>query len=310
VMKAPARGAAAARARNFPYYHPPRGETAPAGTPPPVMIVVRDWYTEKETVFAWHLAAEAAAISTREIVLRAAELERHVLTAFSQYLTAHRKARWLHWGLNDIRYGFPALSQRMVALSLGQVDVPPGREVDLARHFKWELGEQYVPHKRLTSLVKLNEINSHGWLDLAALTAAYREGRFGDMLESLRRKVYCIGRVLELYLTGKLSTGGNARTDCLALRTDVSLARWFHCLRAAVASPKPQAEGRGPLPGWVGEHFRTHQYTLLGILWPRGEVPIPEVHQAIYRCPSGREEALDKVKDRVNAKLAELNQPY
>jgi hypothetical protein len=64
------------------------------------------------------------------------------------------------------------------------------------------------------------------------------------------------------------------------------------------------------LPEWVGEHFQRNQYKLLRLLWGRQEVPIADVYKALYGRESGREEALDKVKDRLNGKLAEIGQRY
>jgi hypothetical protein len=64
------------------------------------------------------------------------------------------------------------------------------------------------------------------------------------------------------------------------------------------------------LPDWAGEHFQRNQYKLLRVLWGRSEVLISECYKAIYGRKSDQEEALDKVKDRVNHKLADINQPY
>jgi hypothetical protein len=173
------------------------------------------------------------------------------------------------------------------------------------------MGEDYVSHKRLTSLVKLNQINDHGWLDLPELTAAYRQGNFAAMLESLGRKVYCIGKVLELYLDEKLSTGASSPPCGSPLRQDSPPAGFFHCLRAAVGQTKssPPREGTA-LPAWVSQHFRGNQYKLLRALWGCREVSIGEIQKALYGTASGHEDALDKVKDRTNRKLATLNQRY
>jgi hypothetical protein len=77
-----------------------------------------------------------------------------------------------------------------------------------------------------------------------------------------------------------------------------------------VGQAQEHAAEDGDLPAWVNEHFRQKQFVLLRLLWGKGEVPIREVHQAIYDCADGREESLDKVKDRTNRKLAEIGQPY
>ncbi len=102
------------------------------------------------------------------------------------------------------------------------------------------------------------------------------------------------------------------RAGCIADLRDV-LAYFRKALSARTAPEKctPTATAAEPtLPSWVGEHFQRNQYQLLRLLWRGTEVPIPEIHHAIYGCKSGQEEALDKVKDRTNRKLAEINQPF
>lgn len=64
------------------------------------------------------------------------------------------------------------------------------------------------------------------------------------------------------------------------------------------------------LPEWVGEHFNREQYKLLKCLWGRGEVPVGDVYKAVYGTRPGKEEALEKVKNRANAKLAEFGIPF
>lgn len=64
------------------------------------------------------------------------------------------------------------------------------------------------------------------------------------------------------------------------------------------------------LPDWVGELFNRLQYKLIRLLWGKGEVRIEYVHEQIYRCKSGKKEALDKVKDRTNRKLTSNNKLF
>jgi hypothetical protein len=76
------------------------------------------------------------------------------------------------------------------------------------------------------------------------------------------------------------------------------------------AAPEGSSGEEVRLPEWIGEHFRRSQYKLMRLLWGKGEVPKVEIHKAIYGPSTGSEEALDKVKDRTNRKLAEINQPF
>ena len=63
------------------------------------------------------------------------------------------------------------------------------------------------------------------------------------------------------------------------------------------------------MPHWVGENVRGKQHQLLLLLWRKGEVRIVDLMREIYAARSGHEAALDKVKERLNARLAAIGQP-
>jgi hypothetical protein len=88
-------------------YHTVPWEDVPAGTPSPVMILVRDWFTEEVPPFSWHLAAEREGIPPHQIASSQDALERSILRDFAKYIADHPKGRWVHWGLCGIRYGLP-----------------------------------------------------------------------------------------------------------------------------------------------------------------------------------------------------------
>jgi hypothetical protein len=96
--------------------------------------------------------------------------------------------------------------------------------------------------------------------------------------------------------------------DLDRLRAELNLE-----LAAVAAGVQRPTAGQAPgsaLPDWVGEYFQRNQYKLLRFLWGRTEVPIVEVKKEIYSSGIGKDAALDKVKDRVNKKLAQINQPF
>jgi hypothetical protein len=193
----------AKRIHVFDYYTVP-WEDVPSGTPAAVMIVIHGYDARQDHCFAWHLAAESRGIPAEEIPARQRELERLVLEEFSAFISSHRSATWLHWGMGGMEYGLPALAQRMRTLGVKEPHGLRHRVVDLSGHLKQDFGENYVPHRRLDSLISRNEINPNGLLDVAGLTAAFRAGNYAAMLRSLRRKVGCIKRVLDLYARKEL----------------------------------------------------------------------------------------------------------
>jgi hypothetical protein len=172
------------------------------------MIACRALATGKEDIFAWHLDAEAEGIPPGAIPARQPELERLLLQAFLRYVEESPRTWWLHWDLRSIQYGFPALAQRAKALGLGKVSFPDRRMIDLAAVLKQALGDDYVAHRRLQSLIELNGINDYELLDVPGLTAAFRAGDYARMLRSLRRKLHCLKCIVELVARGALRTAG------------------------------------------------------------------------------------------------------
>jgi hypothetical protein len=224
-----------------------------AGTPAAVMIASRELVTGMEEVFAWHLVAEREGIPPEQILCRRGDLEGRVLADFHGHVRENPKVWWIHWGLNSVEFGFPALVQRASALGLGEVRFPERRLLNLAELLKQRLGENYVPHKRLGNLIRLNDLNDHQLLDQAGLAEAFRAGDFCRMLRSLRRKLYCIGRILELFLTGNLKITADPSPLSLVLpqRPDVP---WMACARAVLAnSRRVHLEGSSRRRGREGQ---------------------------------------------------------
>lgn len=236
------------------YYTVPWSDV-PAGTPPVVMIASKEFATGRETLFAWHLLAEQKRMSPDDIRSHQGELERLLLEEFAGFLAANPKARWVHWGLDSIDYGFPALKQR-AAFHGVELGVVPQTLYNLSNKLKTTYGRHYIPHPRLRSLVTLNQINQFQWLSTDELTAAYQRGEFRRIMTSLRRKVICIGEILQLFMGGTLQI--HVGTDLLLAHGDPGPERgWLSCARATLTqsdtlppehvNENPSEEGKVPL---------------------------------------------------------------
>jgi hypothetical protein len=81
----------------------------------------------------------------QQILSKQGELERCVLADFHRHLSENPKSWWIHWGLNSVEFGFPALTQRAAALGLGEVRFPEQRRRNLAELLKQRLGDNYLP---------------------------------------------------------------------------------------------------------------------------------------------------------------------
>jgi hypothetical protein len=171
------------------------------------MAAIHDFLGNQSTILSWDLIAQQRRIRFDEIFSRRDELERQLLVEFLRYVRARPQARWLHWNLSSEQYGFHALAERMKRYGLQPPDIGPHNSIGLSQVLKEKFGEDYVPHERLRSLIRLNHLNDFGLLDCTAKAAAYRAGSFSLMRRSLSRKVECLRRIFELACTGRLLVG-------------------------------------------------------------------------------------------------------
>jgi hypothetical protein len=146
--------------------------------------------------------------------------EKEILTQMYRFLRdwlgEAPAATILHWSMKSASYGFPALCHRAEVLRVREAfPVPTARLFDLAWHLEERLGELYVPHKRLDSLIRLNGIDTYGYLTGAEQAQAFENGEFGRIRQSVERKVQIIHQIFKKYRAGQLfiSPGDGGQLD-------------------------------------------------------------------------------------------------
>src|SRR5262245_9055438 len=93
----------------FVHYYTTPLDDVPDGTPAPVLLATLRPVTSTERAFALHLVAERHGIPAADVSARRHELEREMLEDFYELVRSATDWRWLHWNMDSILYGFPAL---------------------------------------------------------------------------------------------------------------------------------------------------------------------------------------------------------
>jgi len=134
------------------------------------------------------------------------ELEKLMLDNFYEYVADHRNHSWLHWNMRDISYGFQAIAHRYMVLGGNPVEIPEDKLIDLARVLKGMYGPNYVPHKRLTQLVQLNDLGNEDFLEGKQEADAFDNKEYVKLHQSTLRKVAILAQIVEYASTGSLKT--------------------------------------------------------------------------------------------------------
>ena len=166
-------------------------------TPPVVAIVVQNVLSGEQMTFATITNAHAAGIGPEAFHIRFPQLEREVLSAFSNFATTHAKAVWVHWRMRDALFGFDALKLRATVHRVRHHGIPPERRFDLSHHLERRYGDQFAPRPRLWNAVRRNFGIVPGLLNRESLATAWANRNYDAVMRSLTEQVAGIARLFE-----------------------------------------------------------------------------------------------------------------
>ncbi len=171
-------------------------------------IAVANLETAQTESFSIHQMAERNGYlrDTDKLEQHYGELEKLMLDNFYRYVADHRNHKWLHWNMRDINYGFQAIAHRYTVLKGDPIEVPENKLIDLARVLKGLYGSNYVPHRRLTQLVKLNALGNEDFLEGKQEADAFDNKEYVRLHQSTLRKVSILAYIVEYASTGTLKT--------------------------------------------------------------------------------------------------------
>jgi hypothetical protein len=172
-------------------------------------IAVRNLGNGQTVSFSIHQMAERAKVTLADLEEHYDVLEAKMLDEFSEFILQHPHARWLHWNMRDINYGFAALEHRAKTLGTEMSSIPEANRIDLARLVVDVYGLGYIGHPRLQNLIEKNRITSKDFLSGADEAIAFEERQYVRLHQSTLRKVDILANVFGRVMDGTLKT--NAR---------------------------------------------------------------------------------------------------
>jgi hypothetical protein len=184
-------------------------------------IAIRKLDDAQTISFSIHQVAEQLGVPFNEISQHYDQLERQMLNAYFAHLSSHRTAKYLHWNMRDINYGFAAIEHRYQVLK-GEISIAisDNQKYDLARLLIDIYGVEYIGHHRLERLMEKNGISPRDFLNGLQEAEAFEKRNFVGLHQSTLRKVDVIaniaGRVHDRVLRTNTSWwkmhGGRVRT--------------------------------------------------------------------------------------------------
>ena len=177
------------------------------GTSPRITsIAVRDYSTGQTQSYSIHQVAERSDVAIAEIGQNYDSLERHMLEEFYDALRKDPRAKYIHWNMRDVNYGFQAIEHRIRVLKGEPIVVSDDRKLDLARTMVDKYGKGYVGHPRQPSLLKKNSIKPKDMMSGQEEADAFDSANYVGLHQSTLRKVDVIHNVAELAINDTLKT--------------------------------------------------------------------------------------------------------
>jgi hypothetical protein len=130
-----------------------------SGTSPRITsIAVRNLGSAQTRSFSIHQMAELRKLSFDKIDQNYDALELEMLRAFFEHVGSYKGAKYLHWNMRDINYGFAALEYRYKVLGGNPIVIDDDKKFDLSRILIDIFGTGYIGHPRIEMLLEKNSI--------------------------------------------------------------------------------------------------------------------------------------------------------
>lgn len=142
-----------------------------------------------------------------------------MLESFFDFIKSHQGAKYIHWNMRDLNYGFPAIAHRLKVLGGNPSDIQDTDKFDLARILIDIYGTNYTDHPRIESLMAQNNIKAVNFLSGAKEAEAFNRKDFVALHQSTLRKVNILEDFMRRAHDNRLKTkatwwevnGGNIR---------------------------------------------------------------------------------------------------
>jgi hypothetical protein len=116
-------------------------------------------------------------------------LELKMLEAFFAHVGSYKGAKYLHWNMRDINYGFAALEYRYKILGGDPIVIDDDKKFDLSRILIDIYGTGYIDHPRIEKLLAKNSIRPLNFMTGKQEAEAFEQRNFVGLHQSTLRKV-------------------------------------------------------------------------------------------------------------------------
>lgn len=197
------------------FYDRPQGRS-----PRITSIATRKVDSGQTRSFSIHQVAERRKVQFDQIEDHYDDLERQMLDEFYGHVRCFQSAKYVHWNMRDINYGFAATEHRYRVLGGYPFVIDDGKEFDLSRILIDIYGINYIEHKRLDRLIEKNSIRPLDFMPGPEEARAFEERNFVALHQSTLRKVDVLANIATGAHQGDLKTntpwwklhGGRIRT--------------------------------------------------------------------------------------------------
>jgi hypothetical protein len=157
--------------------------------------------------FSIHLIAEEKNVPRNEIESHYDDLEGEMLRRFYQFVSANPDARWLHWNMSNINYGFETLSHRFRVLTAEEAPrIADTKRYNLSGLITETYGSDCVDDPKMPNLMDLNGGKHRDFLSGQEEVQAFQSKEFVKLHKSTMSKVYWFQKIYRRLLSHKVVT--------------------------------------------------------------------------------------------------------
>lgn len=138
------------------------------------------------------------------------DLEHVILGNFNNFLKHNKNHIWMHWNMNNSKFGFEAIKHRFMKMVEGTnekfEEIPFNNKIDLNSLIEQAYGINYsLESDKLISIAKFNRFNYQDKiLTLEQEAKEFNNKNFNAVIDSLEQKAYVMMQIIETIQLDKL----------------------------------------------------------------------------------------------------------
>jgi hypothetical protein len=161
--------------------------------------------TQQVVSFSTHSIAEQLSIKREECTSRADDIEKKLLSDFSEFMRDRRDKIWLHWNMKNLTYGFEHIEHRFRTLHGADMPtLPVERRINIDDIISMKYGDNYVSKPRMQKLMELNGGLRRNFRSGIEEVELFKQLQFSQMHASTASKVEFFRDVIVSAKKGRL----------------------------------------------------------------------------------------------------------